>query len=59
MTSNLRRTVDTKAKLKQQDNAVVASVSPAPDSFNFELWASAVKRQMIASLRKRARQEQL
>ncbi len=59
MTSNLRRTVDTKANLKQQDNAVVASVSPARDSFNFDLWASAVKRQMIASLRKRARQEQL
>jgi hypothetical protein len=45
--------MNTQTHPKYQNTAVKASVSETADSFNFDLWASAVKQQMIASLRKR------
>jgi hypothetical protein len=45
--------MNTKTNPQHQNTPVTASVSATLDSFNFDLWASAVKRQMIASLRKR------
>jgi hypothetical protein len=56
MKSNIRGTVNTPFNRKKQDNAFLAYVSPTRDNFNFDLWASAVKQQMIASLKKRANQ---
>ncbi|MDX2216875.1 MAG: hypothetical protein SFY66_26655 [Oculatellaceae cyanobacterium bins.114] len=48
--------MDKRADRKHQD-LVVATASSTPEhDFNFDLWASAVKRQMIASLRKRGDQ---
>ncbi len=41
------------AKKKQSNELVKASDSNLNKSFNFELWAREVKRQMIAALQKR------
>ncbi len=36
-----------------QNLKVLASVNPNSDNFNFELWARAVRAQMVAALEKR------
>ncbi|HCF26219.1 MAG TPA: hypothetical protein DEV81_03115 [Cyanobacteria bacterium UBA11049] len=40
-------------KQQQMDKPVDASVSPQDESFNFELWARAVKPQLLAVVQKR------
>ncbi|WP_190508851.1 hypothetical protein [Oscillatoria sp. FACHB-1407] len=48
--------MDKRADKKHQDQVVATSGNTSGADFNFDLWASAVKRQMIASLRKRGDQ---
>lgn len=46
--------MDKSSEKKHLDQAAVAASSATVErDFNFDLWATAVKRQMIASLRKR------
>ncbi|HEY9624939.1 MAG TPA: hypothetical protein V6C78_31715 [Crinalium sp.] len=40
----------------QKDKAKAVSMDASSSDFNFELWATAVKSQMIASLRRRGEQ---
>ncbi|MEW6492187.1 MAG: hypothetical protein AB1589_06690 [Cyanobacteriota bacterium] len=46
--------MSTKAEKRQKNNIIAVSASGGNDSFNFELWASEVRRQMLASLQKKA-----
>lgn len=46
--------MDTKTGNRQQGKPAEGSIIAGTEAFNFELWASEVKRQMIASLQKRA-----
>lgn len=46
--------MNTKLKNQEQNKAVGASAASSnSDSFDFDLWASEVRRQMVASLQKR------
>jgi hypothetical protein len=45
-----------RADQKQQDKNIAVSTNGQISDFNFDLWATAVKRQMIASLRRRGAQ---
>ena len=45
--------MDTKTGNRQQGKPVEGSIIAGTEAFNFDLWASEVKRQMIASLQKR------
>jgi hypothetical protein len=38
---------------QQQNRSIAAFISDSSDSFDFDLWASQVRRQMIAVLQKR------
>jgi hypothetical protein len=45
----------TKTGFRQLGKSVESSLIAGSESFNFDLWASQVKRQMIASLQKNSR----
>ena len=46
-------------KKQQPSNCLETSFNESIDRFNFDVWASAVKRQMIASLQKRGSEREL
>lgn len=46
--------MSTKVENRKKNKSVAASASGGKDSFNFELWALEVRRQMLASLQKKA-----
>ena len=46
--------MSTKAEKRQKNKSIAVSASGGNDSFNFELWALEVRRQMLASLQKKA-----
>ncbi len=50
--------MNTTLKNQQQNQLFEASFQDNSDSFNFELWASAVRHRMIASLQKKANERE-